>query len=360
MIDDLYQAAKPHLFRRDPEDVHEKVMTALGKASARPELLDRFSAPSDPNLSVRIFGLDIPHPLGIAAGLDKNGIAFPALLGLGFGHVEIGTMTPRPQDGNPRPRIFRLIEDQALINRMGFPGEGVAQVIAQAASRKRDSMIVGCNIGPNKSAVEAGRATDDLVACYRAVASLATWVTVNVSSPNTAGLRNLQDRAVLREMLQALNEERRTFHWRPLLIKVSPDLSPSDLDDLIDVAVEMNVDGLVATNTTISRPSGLLSPDRTESGGLSGPPLASIAAATVRRIAERTKGSMPIIAAGGIQTGLDVVHAIEAGATLCQTYTGFIYRGPAMPKLVAAEILAELDRRGLQSLQELIESRQSS
>ncbi len=353
ILDELYQAAKPALFERDAEQVHDGVMAAISRLSQHPGLLDRIAVPHDPRLAVRLFGLDIPHPLGIAAGLDKNGVAFPALLALGFGHVEIGTVTPRAQDGNAKPRVFRLVEDRAMINRMGFPGDGVAAVVSNAALRKRDGMIVGCNIGPNKRAVEEGRVADDLVTCYRAVASLSTWVTINVSSPNTANLRDLQRKSAMREMLHALNDERRSFHWRPLLIKVSPELSDADLDDLIDVAVEMEVDGLIATNTTITRPPGLVSPLAGETGGLSGAPLAPVAAHSVRKIASRTQGALPIVAAGGIESGLDVIHAIEAGATLCQTYTGFIYRGPAMAQQVSAEILAELDRRGIPSLQEL-------
>lgn len=353
IFDDLYQAAKPALFERDAEQVHDRVIAAMARASQHPRLLDRLVVPPDPRLAVRLFGFDIPHPLGIAAGLDKNGVAFPALLALGFGHVEIGTVTPRAQEGNGKPRVFRLVKDRALINRMGFPGDGVAAVVANAALRKRNGMILGCNIGPNKRAVEAGRTTEDLVSCYRAVASMSTWVTINVSSPNTANLRDLQRKGALREMLRALNADRRSFHWRPLLIKVSPDLSDADLDDLIDVAVESEVDGLIATNTTITRPTGLASPHAGETGGLSGAPLAPIAARSVRRIANSTQGTLPIIAAGGIETGLDVIHAIEAGATLCQAYSGFIYRGPGMAQQVGREILAELDRRGIPSLEEL-------
>ncbi|MBX3070364.1 MAG: quinone-dependent dihydroorotate dehydrogenase [Thermomicrobiales bacterium] len=353
MLDRLYQTVKPALFRQDPETVHDRVMAALDLLSRDPDKLDRIAAEPDPRLTVSLFGLDIPHPLGIAAGLDKNGVAFPALLALGFGHVEIGTVTPRPQEGNPKPRVFRLVEDRALINRMGFPGRGVSEVVAQAAPRKQSKMVVGCNIGPNKASVESGTATEDLVTGYRAMASMATWVTVNVSSPNTANLRSLQHKTALREMLTALNEERRSLVWRPLLVKISPDLEPAQLDDLIDVAIECQVDGLIATNTTISRPASLKSHLRDQTGGLSGPPVAALAVATVRRIAERTNGALPIIAAGGIETGADVVAAIEAGASLCQTYTGFIYRGLAMARLVGAEIIAELDRRGVSSIANL-------
>ncbi|MGE3796560.1 MAG: quinone-dependent dihydroorotate dehydrogenase [Thermomicrobiales bacterium] len=357
MLDRLYHAAKPLLFERDAEQVHDRAIAALSRVSRHQTMLSTIDSHSDPRLAVRAFGFDIPHPLGIAAGLDKNGVAFPALAALGFGHVEIGTVTPRPQEGNDRPRVFRLVEDRALINRLGFPGEGVGAVVSHAAQRKRDSMVVGCNIGPNKTAVETGRAIEDLVTCYRAVASLSSWVTINVSSPNTTGLRDLQQKGTMRSMLAALNHERRTFHWRPLLIKISPDLSLAELDDLIDVAVEMEVDGLIATNSTVSRPAGLISSHRSEAGGLSGAPLAPLAEQSVRHIAARTQGALPIIAAGGIETGADVVHALDAGAALCQTYTGFIYRGPAMPQLVASEILAELDRRGVGSIDELLASR---
>jgi dihydroorotate dehydrogenase len=307
----------------------------------------------DSRFSISAFGLTFPFPLGIAAGLDKNAVAFPALLALGFGHVEVGTITPRPQPGNDRPRVFRLAEDHALVNRMGFPGHGVAAAVSSLATLKGPEMIVGCNIGPNKTSVESGNAIEDLVIGYRAVAASASYVAINISSPNTQQLRDLQQPSALRELLTAVNSERAGLVRRPLLLKISPDLSDRDLDSLIEIAIDSEVDGLIATNTTVARPGPLKSPLRSEAGGLSGAPLSWRSARVVRRIAQATRGTLPVIAAGGIQTGADVVAALSAGATLAQTYTGFIYRGPAMAGQVAEEIDRDLRRHGMATLEEL-------
>jgi len=275
------------------------------------------------------------------------------LLALGFGHVEVGTTTPRAQPGNDRPRVFRLAEDKALINRMGLPGKGVAAAVNSLATLKETGMAVGCNIGPNKVSVEAGTAMEDLVAGYRAVAASASYVAINISSPNTKRLRDLQQPSALRELLAAVNTGRSGLQWRPLLLKISPDMTDGELLHLLDVAIEAKIDGIIATNTTVTRPESLKSPLRSEPGGLSGGPLAFISARVVSRIAKETRGTLPIVAVGGIQTGADVVAAISVGATLTQSYTGFIYRGPAMPRLVATEINEELNRLGISSLEEL-------
>ncbi|CAN5499002.1 quinone-dependent dihydroorotate dehydrogenase [soil metagenome] len=356
IADALYQLAKPALFRHDPETGHDRAISLLAFASrhAIPLRLLQAVAPHwDARFSTPVFGLTFPFPLGIAAGFDKNAVAFPALLTLGFGHVEAGTVTPRPQPGNDRPRVFRLIEDQALINRMGFPGHGVAAAVNTLATPKRSGMIIGCNIGPNKVSVEVGAAVEDLVAGYRAVAASASYVAINISSPNTYQLRDLQQPPALRTLLAAVNAERAGLQWRPLLLKISPDMNDRELLDLLDVAIESRIDGIIATNTTITRPPTLLSQNRPEGGGLSGAPLSFISARIVRRIANETRGTLPIIAAGGIQTGADVVAALSAGATLAQTYTGFIYRGPAMARMIAREIDQELARLGMGSLEEV-------
>jgi dihydroorotate dehydrogenase len=356
IADRLYRLARPALFRQDPEADHERAMEMLSLASrnaAISRLLKVAQPKWDDRFATKAFGIHVPFPLGIAAGFDKNAVAFPALLALGFGHVEVGTITPRPQPGNERPRVFRLVEDQALINRMGFPGNGVAEAVSSLVALKRTGMVVGCNIGPNKASVENGTVADDLVAGYRAVAASASYVAINISSPNTDHLRELQQADILRELLAAVNAERTGLQWRPLLLKISPDLSDRELFELLNVATEAKIDGIIATNTTISRPPDLRSPNRAEAGGLSGAPLSFISAGIVRRIASETKGAMPIIAAGGIRSGADVVAAISLGATLVQTYTGFVFRGPAMARGVATEIDRELARIGAGSLEEL-------
>ncbi len=357
MIDGIYNALKPAIFSVDPETVHDASIAMLGSISEQPDLLSVFARLTrhhfDPSHAVNAFGLRFSSPLGVAAGLDKNAVAFPALLALGFSHVEVGTVTPRPQPGNPRPRVFRLVEDQALINSMGFPGRGVSEVVASLAKLKLDSMTVGCNIGPNRSSVEAGNSTEDMVACYRAVASSASYVTINISSPNTANLRDLHQKQALKRLLSAINLERASLIRKPLLLKISPDLDSQQLDNLLDVATEQAVDGIIATNTTTQRPATLRSASRTQAGGLSGIPLSYTSAGIVRAIATKTAGALPIIAVGGIFTGADVVGAIMNGATLVQTYTGLVYSGPGMPRRIAAEIDIELQRHRVRTLEEL-------
>jgi dihydroorotate dehydrogenase len=357
-LDSLYETARPALFRLDAEIAHDRILGTLARISQIPELPDLLTiarGKTDLRLAMQAFGAWIPLPLGIAAGLDKNAAAFPALLALGFGHVEIGTVTPRPQAGNPRPRVFRLPEDRGLINRMGFPSEGVAAVVSNLATLHRQGMIVGCNIGPNRQSVEQGTVANDLVAAYRAVAATASYVAINVSSPNTEGLRAFQDRSALEMLLDAVNDERNTLTRRPLLLKISPDLSDRQLVELLDVALARKIDGIIATNTTITRPSSLRSPMQRQPGGLSGTPLAPLAARTVHRIAFETGRALPIVAVGGIETAEDVLTALALGATTTQTYTGFVYRGPGMALAIARGILAELDRRRAPNLESLVE-----
>ncbi len=355
-IDTLYQLGKSGLFHLDPEGVHDRAIGALRVVSHNALLLDALSLLTpepDPRLSVEVFNQTLPLPLGIAAGFDKNAVAFPALLALGFASVETGTVTPVPQAGNPKPRVFRLPEDQGLINRMGFPNLGVEAVVNNLIKLRQPSSLVGCNIGPNKVAVEEGRAPDDFVQAWKRVAPYCSYVAVNISSPNTPGLRSHQRADALEAILMAVRKERNNRQRRPLVLKISPDLTDGELNDVVSVALKHRVDAIAATNTTLDRPATLHSTHANEPGGLSGAPLAHRAAASVRQLVRLVDGQIAIIAAGGIFTGRDVLAAISAGATFAQTYTGFIYRGPAMPALVRSEILALLDQHGIPNLTEL-------
>lgn len=307
----------------------------------------------DPRLAVQAFGTTFPTPLGVAAGLDKNAVAFPALLALGFSFVEVGTVLPSPQAGNPKPRVFRLPKDLALINRMGFPSNGLDAVAASLQQRYRPRHLLGCNVGPNKTSVEAGTVATDCIAGLERIGPFGAYSVINVSSPNTARLRDLQGKAALRALLREITSAVPPHRSGPLLIKLSPDLTGPELHDVLDVVDEIGIDGVVATNTTLSRPPGLRSRAGSEGGGLSGRPLSPLASRMVRTIAQETNGKLAIIAAGGIFTGSDVLAAIAAGATLAQVYTGFIYRGPAMPQQVNAEMLDLMDRHGVRSLGEL-------
>lgn len=355
-LDALYQLGRPGLFQLDPEPVHERAIGGLATFSSNPALLgllERAAPEPDSRLTVRIFDQELSLPLGIAAGFDKNALTFPALLALGFGSVETGTVTPLPQLGNPKPRVFRLSDDSALINRMGFPNHGVESVVNNLIRLRQPTRLIGCNIGPNKSSVEAGAAPEDFATAWKRVAPYCSYVAVNISSPNTPGLRSHQRADALRAILDAIRKERVNRQRRPLVLKISPDLTDRELADIAAVAARYRVDAIAATNTTLDRPATLRSASSAESGGLSGKPLAPRSAAIVRKLVELVEGNMAVIAAGGVFTGRDVLSTISAGAAFAQTYTGFIYRGPMMPALVQAEMLSIMRQHDIPSLDAL-------
>ena len=358
MIDLAYRVAKPLLFRADPERVHDRVISALGLISRSPRalrVLDRFGDGHDSRLAVEFAGMRLPGPVGIAAGLDKNGVAFPALHALGWDFVEVGTITPNPQPGNPKPRVFRLPEDRALINRMGFPGTGADAIAMNIVQRRYRQAPIGCNVGPNKASVEGG--LDAVIADCRLLvsrfASLATYLVVNISSPNTARLRELQGKGALRELLTEVRAAIPSDRLKPLLVKIAPDLSDAEISDVVAVVLEVGLSGVVATNTTIARAETLRSPRRSEIGGLSGAPLRARSLEVINRIAAESAGNLPIMAAGGIASGADAVAALRAGASAVQVYTGMIYEGPGLALRIKREIVAEMERVGAQSLADL-------
>ena len=312
------------------------------------KLLTEGPAEPDPVLGVRVAGLDFPNPVGLAAGFDKDAEVFGQILRLGFGFTEVGTLTPRPQAGNKRPRLFRLAEDEAVINRMGFNNKGQEAARARLERRKRGG-IVGINIGANKDSV-------DRIADYadgaRAMAPLADYLTVNISSPNTPGLRALQDRAALDELLAAVMEARGDT---PIFLKVAPDLEPADIDDIAAVAMERKLDALIVANTTISRPP-LKSRFREEAGGLSGAPLKALALQRLRDFRSATGGALPLIAAGGIASGEDAFARIRAGASLVQLYSALVYAGPGLARTIAKDLRVLLRREGFRTVAEAVGS----
>ena len=331
----LYSLARSVLFALDPEVAHELTLAKLDHAAAFG--FTRLVAPRVADLPVRAMGLTFRNPVGLAAGMDKNAAHIDALGSLGFGHIEAGTVTPLAQPGNPKPRLFRLVEAQALINRMGFNNEGVERFVSHVQAQKRFRMaggILGLNIGKN-AATPIDHAVDDYIAGLRAVYSHADYVTVNVSSPNTKDLRSLQGERELVALLRGLGEERRRLEDQyqrrvPLAVKIAPDLDDAAIVPLADVLVREGVDGVIATNTTVTRDAvrGLAHAD--EAGGLSGRPLRERANEVVRRLAQHLRGRLPIIGVGGIMDGADAAERIRAGASLVQIYTGFIYRGPQL------------------------------
>ena len=326
----MYSLARPLLFHLDAERAHDLGLRSLELAyrTGLNPLLSRRPRP----LLTKAFGLSFPNPVGCAAGLDKNGAHIDALLGLGFGFVEVGTTTPRPQEGNPRPRMFRLPEHSAVINRLGFNNEGVDALVRNVGKARRRGGLLGINIGKNRDTPNES-AVDDYLFCLERVYPLADYITVNISSPNTAGLRELQEEQQLRKLVGTLREAQEKFgahHGKrvPMLVKIAPDLSDDDIDACARVLSDLKVDGVVATNTTTDRLPVEFHPLAREAGGLSGAPLYGKSTAVLRRMRARLDDGIPIIGVGGILSGADAAGKITAGAQLVQFYTGLIYRGP--------------------------------
>ena len=326
----LYSLARSALFKLDPEVAHDlslKSLSALGPGVAL------LGAGADREAAVTVMGLEFPNPVGLAAGLDKNGEYIDALGALGFGFLEIGTVTPRPQPGNPKPRLFRLPEHEAIINRMGFNNVGVERLVRNV-ERASFRGVLGINIGKNfDTPIE--RAADDYLACLDAVYDRASYVVVNISSPNTKNLRDLQSAEALGALLGQVMERRASLATRygkrrPLLVKVAPDLDDEQIEAIAGLATRHAVDGLIATNTTVAREAVQGHRHAAEAGGLSGRPLLGASNEVLRRLAAALQGRVPLIGVGGILSGADARSKIEAGATLVQLYTGFIYRGPAL------------------------------
>jgi dihydroorotate dehydrogenase len=343
----MYPLLRPLLFRLDPEQAHTLTLGLLRWAGYPPiaHLLGTLFAVDDPRLEVEAFGVKFKNPVGLAAGYDKNGVAVRGLSCLGLGHIEVGTLTRLPQAGNPRPRVHRVPEAQALINSMGFPNKGI-----EALKIERGAARLGINIGRGKD-TPPERAAADYVELLKRVHSQADYVAINVSSPNTPGLRQLQARTALEELLTAVTATRHQLRPRvPLLVKIAPDLAEAELDDLLDVVMACGVDGVIATNTTVSR-EGV--PATTLNGGLSGTPLRTRATEMIRAIARRTEGRLPIIGVGGIMNAADALEKLRAGASLVQVYTGLIYAGPGLVRQIHAGLLKACDAAGAQSVQEL-------
>ncbi len=325
----LYQLIRPLLFRLDPETAHQVAFAGMDLA-ANLGVAGCLGSTSG-GRSVRAMGVDFPNALGLAAGLDKNGTHLDALGALGFGFIEIGTVTPRPQPGNPRPRLFRLPQANALINRMGFNNLGVDAVLANVA-RSRYRGVLGINIGKNVD-TPIERAADDYLACLRKVYPRASYVAVNISSPNTKNLRDLQGANALAALLNALKEEQRRLsemHRRyvPLAVKIAPDLDETAIHAAASQFLAHGIDGVIATNTTLSRVGVEGLPNAGEAGGLSGKPVFQPATQALKTLCHALEGRIPVIGVGGVFSGADARAKIEAGATLVQIYTGFIYRGP--------------------------------
>ncbi len=336
---------RPIFFLISPEKVHYMALNLLKIAINFPLIGFLFKKQHTiihPLLEKEVFGLKFKNPVGLAAGFDKDGKYFDQLEHLGFGFIEIGTVTPKAQNGNPKPRLFRLPKDKALINRMGFNNEGVEAMVSRLKNRKTSNVIIGGNIGKNKVTPNEN-AVEDYVISFKALFPYVDYFVVNVSSPNTPNLRALQNKAPLTKLLSTLKNLNETYGQpKPLLLKIAPDLNNDLLNDIIDIAAELQLDGLVASNTTISREGLATSAERIEqigNGGLSGLPVRNRSTEIIKYIHEKTDGRLPIIAVGGIFNAKDAQEKLDAGASLVQIYTGFIYEGPGVVKKICKGLL---------------------
>ncbi|WP_438432052.1 quinone-dependent dihydroorotate dehydrogenase [Gorillibacterium sp. sgz500922] len=361
----LYRwAAKPLLFRMDPEKAHHLTIAGLSAAAAVPGMLPLMHAlygvQERPELRVELWGCEFPNPVGLAAGLDKNAVAVPGLAAIGFGFLEVGTVTPRPQPGNAKPRLYRLPEDGALINRMGFNNDGAAAMKHELGRLKRRPVPVCVNIGKNKD-TPSERAAEDYRACIRELYDEADWFAVNISSPNTPGLRSLQHGDELRLLLAAVRDQigqeanRRGMPEKAVVLKIAPDLTDGELEQLAETALQSGISGMIAANTTLDR-GGLTHANAGEAGGLSGRPLAKRSLEVLRRLYRTTGGRIPLIGSGGIFDADDAYERIRAGASLVEIYTAMIYEGPELLRRLNDGLAARLRADGFARIGEAVGS----
>ena len=333
------QIIRPILFWFDPEKVHYYTFSfirMLSKIPGIPSIFKSIYVVEDKRLETEVFGLKFKNPVGLAAGFDKDAVLYKELSHFGFGFIEIGTITPKGQEGNPKKRIFRLKTDNAIINRMGFNNKGVLQAVEKL--KKNNGVLIGGNIGKNKLTPNE-EATADYLICFNALFDYVNYFVVNVSSPNTPNLRELQEKEPLTQLLQTLqNENLAKPKPKPILLKIAPDLTDSQLLDIIVIVKETKIAGVIATNTTLSR-EGLLSENKVEAGGMSGKPLGNRSTEVIRFLSEKSNKAFPIIGVGGIHSPEDAIEKLEAGASLIQLYTGFIYEGPGLIKKINKKIL---------------------
>lgn len=357
----LYSSLKKWLFQIDPEKAHHYTIESLKRMQSLQPLRQWFANKTtvrDERLRVHLYGLDFANPIGLAAGFDKDANVYPGLSALGFGFVEVGTLTPRPQIGNPQPRLFRSPDDQAIINRMGFNNRGIKAAKESLQTLPRPEIPIGINLGKNKDTPNE-KASQDYLWGLRELYLEGDYFVINISSPNTKGLRDLQEESALKELLQSIVTQRdelakETERKRPLFVKLAPDLSYDQLQKAVETLLSSKIDGIIATNTTLSR-EGITNPQiAQEAGGVSGKPLTKKSTEFIRRIYEITRGKIPIIGVGGIFTGQDVWEKIRAGADLVQVYTGMIYRGPYIAKYLNQELGKLLDQHQIGSIRELV------
>ncbi len=344
----MFSVIRPFLFNLDPEVAHDLAIKSL-KFNPLPRKM--FELEDEEMLNIQLLGQDFSNPIGLAAGFDKSAEVYNSIIKLGFGFVEVGTVTPLKQFGNPKPRIFRLENDGALINRLGFNNDGMELIKSRINSEGKKG-IVGINIGPNK---DTKNQKNDFCLCLKNFFDVADYITVNISSPNTEGLRNFHDQEKLKELLVALNKIKKDNKSNiPLLLKVSPDIDESDIPEIIDVVIKNNISAIVLTNTTSGNRKNLKNKAKNEQGGLSGEPLQQISTNMIKKYYKLLNGTIPIIGVGGINSGKSAYEKIIAGASLLQLYTGFVYRGPSTAKDIKKELIQILKSDGIKNIKDAI------
>ncbi len=344
----MFSILRPFIFNLDPEVAHDLAIKSL-KLNLLPSKM--FEVEDEKILNIELLGKNFPNPIGLAAGFDKSAEVYNSLLKLGFGFVEVGTITPLKQFGNPKPRIFRLKEDGALINRLGFNNDGMEKVKNRIISEKKKG-ILGINIGPNKNTKDQ---KNDFCLGLKNFFDIADYITINISSPNTKDLRNFHDKEKLEDLLLSLNKIKKESKTNiPLLLKVSPDIKDNHIDEIIDVALKNDISAIILTNTTDSNRDSLISEARREEGGLSGEPLQQISTNMIKKFYKQLKGKIPIIGVGGVNSGKSAYEKIIAGASLLQLYTSFVYRGPSAAKDIKKELIQILKSEGIKNIKDVI------
>jgi len=344
----MFSVLRPFLFNLDPETAHDLAIKSL-KFNPLPGKV--FEVEDEQILNIKLLGKNFPNPIGLAAGFDKSAEAYNSLLKLGFGFVEVGTVTPLKQYGNPKPRIFRLEDDHALINRLGFNNDGMEAIKSRIISNRKKG-ILGINIGPNK---ETNDQRNDFCLGLKNFFNIADYITVNISSPNTEGLRDFHDQEKLIDLLVALNKIKKDNKTNiPLLLKISPDINNSHISEIVDVAIKNNISAIILTNTTNGNRDNLISELKSEEGGLSGDPLHQISTNMIKKFYKELNGKIPIIGVGGVNSGKSAYEKILAGASLLQLYTSFVYKGPTAAKNIKKELIQILKAEGVESVKDIV------
>ena len=344
----MFSVLRPFLFSLDPEAAHDLAIKSL-KFNPLPKKM--FEVEDEQMLEIELFGIHFPNPIGLAAGFDKSAEVYNSILRLGFGYVEVGTVTPLKQTGNPKPRIFRLEDDQALINRLGFNNDGIETIKQRIRSGNREG-ILGINIGPNK---ETKDQKSDFSLGLKSFFDAVDYITINISSPNTERLRDFHDKEKLKDLLVSLDKIKKEKKTNiPLLLKVSPDIKESDIPEIVETAIQNNISAIVLTNTTNGNRDNLKNESKKEEGGLSGKPLQTISTDIIKKFYKQLGGKIPIIGVGGVNSGKSAYEKIIAGASLLQLYTGFVYRGPSTAKDIKKELIQILKEEGIKNIKEAV------